>query len=540
MEFNVADLFECVVDHVPDRVALSSDGRDLTYRELDDRANRAAHVLADLGVGPGAHVACYLHTSGVYLELMLACLKLRAVPVNVNDRYTADEVAYLCEDADAVALLADPDAAAVAATIPSRVPTVRAWLAVGGDEYERSLAAASPRRDFPPRSGDDHFILYTGGTTGRPKGVVWRNEDIFFASMGGGNAGGPPIETPEAIGPSARTNRAQRLGPFLPPGDPGPEQFVCLALGPLNHASGQWSAFGTLLGGARVVLYTERHVDHDAVLALVEREQVQMLNLVGDASGRPLLDALRRQPGRHDTSSLRVLGSGGSMLSAEVKEGLLAELPSVLSVMEAVGSSEAPVQALALVGPRHRGGESLHFARRDTTMVVDDELRPLPPGSDQVGRLATTGRTPLGYYKDEAKSAATFVEIDGRRWTLPGDMAMVDADGSIRLLGRGSMSINTGGEKVYPEEVEAVLRTHPGVADAVVVGLPDPTWGERVVAVVAPAGDPPTLEDLQAHCRAGLAGYKVPRRLALVDAVPRLAAGKPDYPRIRTGLDASA
>jgi acyl-CoA synthetase (AMP-forming)/AMP-acid ligase II len=228
------------------------------------------------------------------------------------------------------------------------------------------------------------------------------------------------------------------------------------------------------------------------------------------------------------------------MLSAEVKEGLLAELPSVLSVMEAVGSSEAPVQALALLGPRNRGSESLHFARRDTTMVVDDELRPIPPGSDQVGRLATTGRTPLGYYKDEAKTAATFVEIDGRRWTLPGDMAMVDADGSIRLLGRGSMSINTGGEKVYPEEVEAVLRTHPGVADAVVVGLPDPTWGERVVAVVAPAGDPPTLEDLQAHCRAGLAGYKVPRRLALVEAVPRLAAGKPDYPRIRAGLDASA
>ncbi|HWW45030.1 MAG TPA: AMP-binding protein [Acidimicrobiia bacterium] len=540
MEFNVADLFECVVDHVPDRVALSSEGRHLTYRELDDRANRAAHVLADLGVGAGEHVGCYLHTSGVYLELMLACLKLRAVPVNVNDRYTADEVAYLCEDGDAVVLLADPDGAAVAATIPSRVPTVRAWLAVGGDEYERALAAASPRRDFPPRSADDHFILYTGGTTGKPKGVVWRSEDIFFASMGGGNAGGPPIETPEAIGPSALTNRTQRLGPFLPPGDPGPEQFVCLALGPLNHASGQWSAFGTLLGGARVVLYTERHVDHDAVLALVEREQVQMLNLVGDASGRPLLDALRRHPGRYDTSSLRVLGSGGSMLSAEVKEGLLAELPSVLSVMEAVGSSEAPVQALALLGPRHRGSESLHFARRDTTMVVDDELRPIPPGSDQVGRLATTGRTPLGYYKDEAKTAATFVEIDGRRWTLPGDMAMVDADGSIRLLGRGSMSINTGGEKVYPEEVEAVLRTHPGVADAVVVGLPDPTWGERVVAVVAPAGDPPTLEDLQAHCRAGLAGYKVPRRLALVEAVPRLAAGKPDYPRIRAGLDASA
>jgi acyl-CoA synthetase (AMP-forming)/AMP-acid ligase II len=536
MEFNVADLFECVVDHVPDRVAVSADGRQLTYRELDARANRLAHVLADLGVAPGEHVACYLHTSTAYLEVMLACFKLRAVPVNVNDRYTADEVAYLCEDADAVALLADPDGASLAATLPVQVPSLGVAFEVGGDECERRLAAADASRGFAPRSGDDHYILYTGGTTGKPKGVVWRHEDIFFGAMGGGNAGGPPIETPEAIGPSALTNRAQRLGPFLPAGDPGPEQFICLALGPLGHASGQWSAFGTLLGGARVVLYTDRHVDLDAVLALVEREQVAMLNLVGDASGRPLLDTLRRAPGRHDTSSLRLLGSGGSMLSADVKEGLLSELPTVLTVMEAVGSSEAPVQALALLAPRGRATESLHFGQRDTTMVVDDALRPITPGSGEVGRLATTGRTPLGYYKDEAKSAATFVEIDGRRWTLPGDMAMVEADGSIRLLGRGSMSINTGGEKVYPEEVEAVLKTHPGVADAVVVGVPDETWGERVVAVVAPTDTPPTLEDLQAHCRAGLAGYKVPRRLELVDAVPRLAAGKPDYPRIRSFL----
>ncbi len=536
MEFNVADLFECVVDHVPDRVAVCADGRQLTYRALDDRATRLAHVLADLGVAPGEHVACYLHTSTAYLEVMLACFKLRAVPVNVNDRYTADEVAYLCEDADAVALLADPERASLAAAQPARVPSLRVAFEVGGDEYERRLAAADPLRGFAPRSGDDHYILYTGGTTGKPKGVMWRHEDIFFGAMGGGNAGGPPIDTPEAIGPSARTNRAQRLGPFLPAGDPGPDQFICLALGPLGHASGQWSAFGTLLGGARVVLYTERHVDLDAVLALVEGEQVAMLNLVGDASGRPLLDTLRRAPGRHDTSSLRLLGSGGSMLSAEVKAGLLSELPTVLTVMEAVGSSEAPVQALALLAPRGRAAESLHFAPRDTTMVVDDALQPIPPGSSEVGRLATTGRTPLGYYKDEAKSAATFVEIDGRRWTLPGDMAMVEADGSIRLLGRGSMTINTGGEKVYPEEVEAVLKTHPGVADAVVVGVPDETWGERVVAVVAPTDAPPTLEDLQAHCRAGLAGYKVPRRLELVDAVPRLAAGKPDYPRIRASL----
>jgi acyl-CoA synthetase (AMP-forming)/AMP-acid ligase II len=538
MEFNLADLFECVVDHVGDRVALSCGDRHLTYRALDERATRLAHGLASLGVGPADHVGCYLHTGVEYLETMLACFKLRAVPVNVNDRYVADEVGYVCADADLAFLVYDDDLARHVDGIVERVETLRGTVRVG-TEYEALVDRGAPDRDFGPRSPDDRFLLYTGGTTGRPKGVVWRQEDIFFAALGGGNAGGPPITRPAEIGPTAITNRAQRLAPFLPPGDPGPDQFVCCALGPLVHASGQWSALGTLLGGGRVVLYAERHVDPDLVLALVAREGVQMLNLVGDASGRPLLDALLAAPGRHDTSSLRLIGSGGSMLSADVKQGLLEAMPSVLTVMEAVGSSEAPVLALDLLGARRRAGaESLRFAEREATMVVDDELRRVTPGSGVVGRLATTGRTPLGYHKDPAKTAATFVQIDGRRWTLPGDMALVDADGTIRLLGRGSMSINTGGEKVYPEEVEAVLRGHPAVADAVVVGVPDPRLGERIVAVVAPAaaGRAPTLDELQDHCRDRLAGYKLPRGLQLVEAVARTEAGKPDYPRLRAGL----
>jgi 3-oxocholest-4-en-26-oate---CoA ligase len=537
MEFNLADLFECVVDHVPDRVALSCGDRHLRYDTLDDRANRLAHGLAGLGVAAGDHVACYLRTGVEYVETALACYKLRAVPINVNDRYVTDEVAHVGADADAVALVANPGLPADLDAVAARLPGLHTTLTVGA-AYEQLIDAAPPGRDFPGRSPDDQYILYTGGTTGRPKGVVWRHEDIFFAALGGGNAGGPPIEHPEEIGPRAVTNRTQRLGPFLPPGDPGPEQFVALALGPLAHASGQWSALGTLLGGGRVVLYPEAHMDMARVLDLVQAEQVVMLNLVGDASGRPLLDQLRAAPGAVDTTSLRLLGSGGSLLSADVKHGLLAALPTVLTVMEAIGSSEAPVQAIALVGASDGPTQSLHFAGRDTTMVVDDDLRPIPAGSGRVGRLATTGRTPLGYYKDAAKSARTFVEIDGRRWTLPGDMATVDADGSIRLLGRGSQSINTGGEKVYPEEVEAVLRTHPRVADAVVVGLPDPRFGERVAAVVAPIGadGAPTLEEIQAHCRDRLAGYKVPRALHLVDAVDRLPAGKPDYARIRTRI----
>ncbi len=539
MEFNLADLFECVVDHVPDREALTSGSTRLTYAALDDRANRLAHALADAGVQAGEHVACFLHTGPEYLETMLACYKQRAVPFNVNDRYVADELAYVCADADAVALVHSPDLAPAVDGLADRVPTLRFRLATGPD-YEARIASSSPERDFGPRSPDDRYLLYTGGTTGFPKGVVWRQEDIFFAAMGGGNAGGPPIERPAAIGDAVLRNRAQRLGPFLPPGDPGPDQFVALALGPLAHASGQWSALGTLLGGGRVVLYLDRHVDMRRVLALVVAEQIVTVNLVGDASGRPLLDTLRAHRGEFELSCLRILGSGGSALSPDVKRGLLDELPSVVTILEAIGSSEAPVQAVALVRAADRPGDPLRFGGRVGTMVVDDALRPIPPGSGRAGRLATTGRTPLGYHKDPAKSAATFVEIAGQRWTLPGDMAIVDADGTIHLLGRGSMSINTGGEKVYPEEVEAVLKTHPSLADAVVVGVPDPTFGERVVAVVEtrPGAEPPTLEALRDHCRGRLAGYKAPRALHPVESMPRTAAGKPDYPRIRALLPA--
>ena len=271
-------------------------------------------------------------------------------------------------------------------------------------------------------------------------------------------------------------------------------------------------------------------MDMDTVLDLVARERVVALNLVGDTSARPLLAAVRAR-GAVGTESLLLLGSGGSMFSADVKQGLLDALPTVLAIVDGIGASEVPAQAVAVTT---RGGavpRSLRFAAKDTTMVVDDDLRPVAAGSGVVGRLATRGRLPLGYHNDPEKTAATFVEIDGQRWTLPGDMATVEADGAVRLLGRGSMCVNTGGEKVYPEEVEAVLKGHPGVQDAVVVGEPDPRWGERVAAVVEPV-DPaaaPTLDDLRAHGRAHLAGYKLPRALHVVETVVRTPAGKPDY-----------
>jgi acyl-CoA synthetase (AMP-forming)/AMP-acid ligase II len=513
LQFNLADLFECVADAVPERTAAVCGADRRTYAELDDRSTRLAHVLAERGATPGAHVALYMRNSIEHLEAMFACYKLRAVPINVNYRYVDDELEYLLADADAVGIVHD-------AGVRERAVRIGTGFTLDVDDpaYGAALAAAPADRDLGPRSGDDHYVLYTGGTTGMPKGVIWRNEDIFFGAMGGGNPGGPPITKPADIAASVTDNPAQRLKPSL-------------ALGPLMHASGQWSAIGTLLGGGKIVLYDRAHVDMEHVLDLVEREGVNSVNLVGDASARPLLDTLAQ--GRWDTSSLLLLGSGGSILSGDAKESLMAELPSVLAIVEGIGSSESPAQAVAVTTRAGTAApsRSLTFSAKAETIVVDDDLRPVERGSGIVGRLATRGRVPLGYYKDPDRSARTFVEIDGERWSLPGDMATIDADGTVHLLGRGSMCINTGGEKVYPEEVEAVLKGHPSVADAVVVGAPDPTFGQRVVAIVAavPGAPAPDLSSIQDHCRTRLAGYKVPRAAHVVEEVVRSSAGKADY-----------
>ncbi len=542
VEFNIADLFECVADAVAERVAIVCGARRLTYRELDERSTRVAHLLRDLGAGPGLHVGCCMHNSVAHLEVMLGCFKLRAVPINVNSRYVADELAYVFDDADLVGIVHDAPRRAHVLEGARRVRPVPFVCDVDDAAYEsRSCGAPPAARDLGERRADDHYVLYTGGTTGLPKGVVWRHDDIFFAALGGGNPGGPPITEPEAIATSVVDNPAQRLRPFLPPGEPLPEQFVSLALGPLVHASGQWSAFGTLLGGGKVVLYDRAHIDMGSVLDLVEHERVNAMNIVGDASARPLLAVLAEHPGRWDTSSLRLIGSGGSILSGDAKGALLRALPSVRAIIEGIGSSESPAQAVALTTRDGGAPASLAFAAKAETIVVDDDLQPIARGAGVVGRLATRGRVPLGYYKDEARSARTFVEIDGERWSLPGDMATIDADGTVHLLGRGSLCINTGGEKVYPEEVEAVLKAHDAIADAVVVGAPDPQLGQRVVAVVAPvdARLAPDLRNVQEHCREHLAGYKLPRALRVVAAVERTPTGKPDYAWARAQLASS-
>jgi acyl-CoA synthetase (AMP-forming)/AMP-acid ligase II len=523
--FNLADLFELVAQAIPDREALVSGATRLTFGELDDRATRLADAFdRKLGVRPGDHVGLDLYNCCEYVEATFACFKLRAVPININYRYVAAELVPLFANAEPVGLLCDERTEEAV-----RAAAGDAWVVKLGPEYEALVDAGDAPHVFAERSSDDHYILYTGGTTGMPRGVVWRHEDIFFSALGSGNPGGPPITAPEEIVEHARTNRVQRLAPYLAPGDSGCDEFVALSLGPLMHASGQWMGYGTLLGGGKVILYEDAHLDLTKILDLVERERVVMLSLVGDAGARPLVEALETKPGKWDTSSLRLLGSGGSILTADMRERLLAALPSVLAINEAVGSSEAPVQALATAVRGAPTIQSLAFtAREGITLVIDDDFNPVQPGSGVEGWLAAGGRVPIGYHNDPEKTARTFVTIDGKRYSIPGDRALIEADGTIRLLGRGALCINTGGEKVYPEEVEAVLKAHPAIADAVVVGVPDERWGSRVAAVVA-SGPALDLDEVRAHCRASLAGYKVPRSITVVETIERSPAGKADY-----------
>jgi 3-oxocholest-4-en-26-oate---CoA ligase len=516
MEFNLADLFERVADTAPDRLALVAGDRRLTYAQLDERANRVGHALLDGGARAGQHVGIHAHNRAEWVEAMLGCFKARLVPVNVNYRYVVEELRYLFDNADLVALVFEAQfASRIAPVLPELAPLrqlIRIDDGTGGvddgdhqiaaNDYEDALATASPERDFGHRSPDDRYILYTGGTTGMPKGVIWRQEDIFFAAMGGGNYGGPGIERPEAIEQSV-----------------SPTSAVTLALAPLMHGNAQWTMFNTIFGGGTVVLSTDRRFDADAIWKLIDAEKVNTVSLVGDAMARPLVDALAGGPA---PISLFAIVSGGAILSPTIKTQMHELMPNVL-VLDSFGASETGANGVvetSASGPK--------FHMQESTTVVDDDHRPVRPG--ETGWLARRGHVPVGYYKDEKKTAATFVEADGHRWAIPGDMAVLELDGTITVLGRGSQSINSGGEKIFPEEVEAALKSHPTVFDALVVGVPDERWGEQVAAIVQfRSGVSATLPDLVAHCRTLIADYKVPRVLSVVDEIVRQPSGKPDY-----------
>lgn len=522
MEFNLADLFEATVDAVSEREALVAGGRRMTYAELEARANRLAHHLSASGIRTGEHIGIYAYNRAEWVEALFAAYKLRVVPININFRYVEEELRYLFDNADLVAIVHERRFAPRIAAVLNDLPQLRHFVVLedesgagdsglGSIPYEDALAAASPKRDFAQRSGDDLYMLYTGGTTGMPKGVMWRHEDLYFGGLGGAVAQ-PPIERPQQVSERAKAGRGQ----------------TAIAIAPLMHGQAQWLVTSSLFSGNRVVVYTDRHFDPDGIWRLIERERVQMMTITGDAMGRPLADALAAAEAGYDLSSLTILHSGAAILSKTVKQELRDHLPNVM-VLDGFGASETGYNGTVLdtqgpvAGPR--------FTMNRFTSVLDEDLRPLEPGSDVVGMLARRGHIPLGYYKDPAKTAETYREdANGVRWVIPGDYAQVEASGTILLLGRGSACINSGGEKIFPEEVEAAMKSHADVFDVLVVGVPDPRWGERVTAVVQPrAGRRPKLEDINALCRSKLAGYKLPRNLLLVDEVMRSPAGKPDY-----------
>ncbi|MFG2758545.1 acyl-CoA synthetase [Streptomyces wuyuanensis] len=527
MEYNLADLFESVVDVVPDREALlyldhpgTGAERRLTYAQLDAAANRIAHHLSGAGLKPGEHLGLHLYNGVEYLQTVLGCLKARIVPVNVNYRYVEEELVYLYRDADLAALVFDAEFTdRVAAALP-RTERLRHLVRVGVPDREAPAldctaftdaeAAASPERGFGARSADDQFIIYTGGTTGMPKGVMWRQEDLFFAGLGGGAPTGEPVKRPEEL--------AERVAA-------GGDGITFFPTPPLMHGTSTLTSFIGFGFGQRVVLH--RKYAPEDVLRTIERERVTSVSLVGDAMLRPLVDALNGPLKGTDLSSLFSVSSSGAIMSETVREQFKALAPHVM-LLDNFGSSESGFNGTATEdsGP----GKGFRLRVNHRTQVVDPvTYEPVAVG--EPGRIAQRGHVPLGYYNDPDKTAETFFRRGDERWVLLGDMATVDEEGVVIVLGRGSQCINTGGEKVYPEEVEQALKAHPDVYDALVAGVPDARWGNHVAAVVqlrqgAPALD---LESVQAHCRSRLAGYKIPRQLVLAPAIQRSPSGKADY-----------
>lgn len=536
MEFNLADVQTAVAAAYPDREAIVWPAGRRTHAELDERSRRMAKVLIGAGLGVRTereelrphqsgqdHLAVYLHDSPEYLEAMLGSYKARLAPFNVNYRYVSGELRDLLSNGHPRAIVYHGEfTPLLASTLPS-LTGVKILLRVddgspfpllpGAVDYEEAIATVSGERPPTDLSPDDLYIVYTGGTTGLPKGVLWRQADIFVAAMGGWDArcGRREWESIDEIVTAAAAGGAR-----------------ILTAAPLMHGAGQWPAFQALLSGGTVFLpgVTGRR-EARYLLEVIERERVGTVVIVGDAFARPLLDELRRRD--YDCPSLRMFVNGGAALSAGVRAGLLDALPDV-TILDTMGSSESGAQARG----RTRAGAGCDAGRfrpfPGTCVVSEDRSTVLPPGHDEVGWLATEGRIPLGYLNDAAKTALTFPTVEGRRMVVPGDRARHMANGEIEVLGRDAVTINSGGEKIFAEEVESAILSDPRIADVIVVGRPSDRWGNEVVAVVsAGAGMSLSEEDVIAAARPRLAGYKVPKAVVFVDRIERSPAGKPDY-----------
>jgi acyl-CoA synthetase (AMP-forming)/AMP-acid ligase II len=520
-DWNFADVWELVARAFPEREALLQGDTRVDWGTFDRRAGELAGFLVDAGVRRQGKVAQYLYNSPAYLESLFACFKAAMVPVNTNYRYTEEELVYLWDNADTEAVFYDSSFQDRVSAVRGRLPGVKAWICVGKDSpgwavpYGRATGGGVPWG----RTGDDLIFIYTGGTTGMPKGVMWRQDDLFAVLNRTAELRYPEQEGLEGA------RRALASPPRYPPPRllPGP---------PLMHGTGLFTAMSVLSSAGTVIMPESRHLDVPLVLDLIQKERVTEMSIVGDAFAKPILAALDAEPDRWDISSLWLIISSGVMWSTEVKSGLLRHNPR-LTLVDTLGSSEAVGMARSTTRAGQEGATG-GFQIGPDTKVIDDEGRPVDPGSGQRGRLALRGRGPIGYYKDPDKSAATFMVIDGQRWAVPGDFATVAPDGSVQLLGRGSVCINTGGEKVFPEEVEEVIKRHPAVADAVVVGVPDERFGESVTAVVELAeGEAAGARELVEWVKARLAGYKAPRHVVEVRTIGRSPAGKVDYRRLR-------
>jgi len=517
MALNIADLVEHAVDAFPQRLAVACGDEERTYAQLEERTNRLAHHLASTGVGPGSHVGVYGRNSMALVETIVAIYKLRAVFININYRYVAGELHYVLNDSECVALIADRGLSDVVAAALPGAPSVQGVVMIedgsdadfagfGGVSYEDALASAAADRDFGERSADDIYMLYTGGTTGYPKGVVWRHEDVWRA-LGGGidHVSGEVLKDEWSQVERGRAMHMTRL---------------CIA--PLIHGSAQWSVLPSLFQGETVVLLPR--FDPRLLWQEIDRRKVNVVVLVGDAMARPFIEEYLA--GSHDGSSIWSISTNAAVFSPSVKEQIVAAFPNAL-LSEAVGSSEMGLVGIGFKTPG-AASDGPRVSSGPHTIVIDEDGK--KAGAGVAGRLGRGTYIPQGYYKDPVKTAALFQDVDGVTYAFSGDWARYEEDGTITLLGRGNTCINTGGEKVYPEEVEGALKACPDVFDAIVIGVPDDRLGQRVAAILQPRdGHNVDLPALDARLRTQLAGYKVPRSVWLVEQVGRTVSGKQDY-----------
>ena len=540
MEFNLAQVHDAVSAAIPDRECIVWRDRRLTYAQVADRTNRLANHLIANGLGVRSeretlaghqsgqsHLACYLHNGNEYLEAMLGSYKARVAPINVNYRYVAEELRYLLNDAGAEAIVFHSAFADRVSEVLPDLPALTALLQVddgtgaplveGAAWYEEALAASHPGAPTLERSPDDLYILYTGGTTGMPKGVLWRQADIFVGAMGGRNlATGSEWESLDQVVDAAVNGGARLL--------PAP---------PFMHGAGHWLAFNGFTGGNTICIQDDTvGLDPDDVWRTIDREKVNILLIVGDAFGRPLVDRLEAMSTKgesYDLSSLLMVVSGGAPLNSTIKDRFLAQLPTVM-VMDAVGASETGSQMSHMSAAGQSASTGTFTPGPGAAIVSEDLSTALEAGHEETGWLAQKGRVPLGYLGDADKTARTFPVINGVRYSVPGDRARLTAEGVIELYGRDSVTINSGGEKIFAEEVEQAIAHHPDVYDVVCAGRPSERWGQEVVAVVQlREGGTATESDLTAEAATHVARYKLPKSYVFVEHIVRSPAGKADY-----------